>query len=138
MSRGWLVITVWFYAGRRTAGLARAPRRRATLPRSRRRARAGRLSHSKTGACSQPRMAASPGCLLLDNAQRPTPNAQPLPIPNSQLSDRSRAFLPERHNLHRRVAHLLEKPVQRRSLPKDLETCTRALPEDDVRDALAL
>ena len=35
---------------------------------------------------------------------------------------RSRAFLAERHHLHSSVANLLQKPVQRRTLPEDLET----------------
>src|SRR4029078_7045350 len=51
---------------------------------------------------------------------------------------RSRTLLADRHDLHRRVANLLEKPIQRRSLPQDLETRARALSKDDVRNPLTL
>src|SRR4051794_17865255 len=51
---------------------------------------------------------------------------------------RSRRRLAERHHLHRRVAHFLEEPVQRRPLEEDLPARAGALAEDHVGDPLAL
>lgn len=43
----------------------------------------------------------------------------------------------QRHDLHGRVPHLVEKAVDDRAAPENVPAGTRGLAEDDVRDALA-
>lgn len=44
----------------------------------------------------------------------------------------------QRNDLHGRIGDGAQKPIQRRSVPQQFPAGSRALPEDDVGDALTL
>src|SRR5262245_2303720 len=55
----------------------------------------------------------------------------------SLLGARARVMPFQRHDLHRRVARLIQKAVDDRATKQDVQARTRRLAENDVRDALA-